>query len=59
MRLQKERQIENKQKFNQKLPENAVEPIKPYSSLKICLIAPSSNTDNEVCDLSFMRLGNK
>ena len=33
---------DNKKKFNQNLREKAVEAVKPYSTLKNCLIGPSS-----------------
>ena len=59
MRLKKGQQKDNKQKFNENLPENAVEAVKPFFTLITCLIAPSLNTDYVVCELSLMGLGNK
>ena len=46
-------------KIQLKIAKQRCRSLKAILALKICSIAPSSNNDNVLCDLLFMRLGNK
>ena len=58
MQLQEEQQIDNKQKINLNLPENALEAVKSYFGPKICSIASLSNTDNVLSGCSLLKISN-
>ena len=58
MRLQIEQQLDNKQKINSILPENAFDAESHTLALKIYLIAPFLNANKVLCDLSLVKPGN-
>ena len=59
MRLQKEQQIDNKQKTVKFCQKTLSKSHSHTLALKICLTAPSSSTDDVLCDLSLMKPGNQ